>query len=255
MIGTVRRARLPWALAVGVAVGAAVVGSLAGCAGDGSGGRAAASGTSGSAAATSGSVTGSTLTEGLLPADTFGIQATVVPVTLEQLRQSTSSLGGAAMAGLEVEPPACAVAVQGTAPNYTKVDDLAAQSAISPTGTTVEALMTGSATKGAVERLRGSAAACPQATVAGPQSGTVTMTFQMVPIIERGDDAGALLLTTTVAKPDGTSTSVPTLMAAIEDHGRLLLLAESGTNGTVPDEAAFTALLDKAYTTQAHAFD
>jgi hypothetical protein len=256
MIGSVaRRPRSSGAVLVTAVASAAL---LAGCAtGSGHGGSAAASSSTSSSAAasSSGSVSGSTLTKGLLPADAFGTQATVVGLTLEQLRQSTATLGTGSTAGIQVDPPSCAAAVQGTSPNYDKVDDLAAQSAVSTSGATVEALMTGGPATGAAEKLRGAAAACPQATITTPQSGAVTITFTTVPVKHMGEDAAALQLTTSLTKPDGTKASVPALIGAVEDHHRLLLLITAGTNGTTPDPSAFTALLDKAYSTQAHAFD
>jgi hypothetical protein len=246
--GRLRSRRLPGAVLVSMAA----VGLLAGCAGSGSDGQAAASSTS-AAASSSGSVTGSALTKGLLPAAAFGSQATVVGLTLEQLKQTTSGLG-ASTAGVQVSPDACAAAVQGTTPDFSKVGDLAAQSAVGSGGATIEALMTGGPAKGAVDKLSGATAACPQATVTSPQ-GTVTLTFSSLPLKKMGDDAAALQLTTALTKPDGTSASVPALLGAVEDHGRLLLLVTAGTAGAAPDQAAFTALLEKAYSTQAHALD
>jgi hypothetical protein len=250
-VGRTRSRRLPGAVLASVAA----AGLLAGCAGSGKGsdGQAAAASTSSAASSSSGSVTGSTLTKGLLPAGAFGAQATVIGLTLEQLKQTTSTLG-ASTAGVQVSPDSCAAAVQGTAPDYSKVDDLAAQAATGSGGATIEALMTGGPAKGAVEKLTGAAAACPQATVTSPQ-GTVTLTFQSVPVRKMGDDAAAVQLTTALTKPDGTSTTVPALIGAVEDHGRLLMLVTAAGNGAAPDQAAFTALLEKAYATQAHALD
>jgi hypothetical protein len=240
---------------VAVLAGLAAAGLLAGCA-SGQGGSAAASSSTttsaaaSSAASSSGSVSGSKLTKGLLPADAFGTQATVIGLTLEQLRQSTSTLAAGSMAGIQVEPPSCAAAVQGTSPDYDKVDDLAAQSAVGASGATVEALMTGGPAKGAAEKLRGATAACPQATLTLPQAGQATITFTTLPIKDLGDDAAAVQMTTAVTKPDGTKASVPALIGAVEDHDRLLLLITAGTNGAAPDPAAFTALLEKAYSTE-----
>src|SRR4051812_49496829 len=108
--GRIRSRRLLGAVLASVAA----AGLLAGCAGagKGSGGQAAASSTSSAASSSAGSVTGSALTKGLLPAAAFGSQATVVGLTLEQLKQTTSGLGAAA-AGLQVSPDSCAAAVQG----------------------------------------------------------------------------------------------------------------------------------------------
>lgn len=253
MIGTAqRRIRRPGAVLAAVAT----AGLVAGCAGGGGGGgKAAASSSSAAASSSTGSVTGSGLTKGLLPADAFGTDATVVGLTLEQLKQSTATLGSGSTAGIQVDPPSCAAAVQGTSPDYDKVDDLAAQSATSSSGATVEALMTGAPAKGAAEKLRGSAAACPRATVTTPSSGTVTLSFEPLPLGTMGDDAAAVQLTTTLTKPDGSKLSVPALLGAVEDHHRLLLLITAGTGGAAPDRAAFTALLEKAYRTQASALD
>jgi hypothetical protein len=83
----------------------------------------------------------------------------------------------------------------------------------------------------------------------------VTLTFQSIPVKELGDDAAAVQLITTLTKPDGSKLSVPALLGAVEDHHRLLLLITAGTGGVAPDQAAFTALLEKAYRTQASALD
>jgi hypothetical protein len=88
-----------------------------------------------------------------------------------------------------------------------------------------------------------------------PSSGAVTLTFTSIPIKNMGDDAAAVRLTTTLTKPDGSKLTVPALLGAVEDHHRLLLLITAGTGGATPDQAAFTALLEKAYSTQASALD
>jgi hypothetical protein len=254
MIGTVaRRPRSPVAVLAATLAATASAALLAGCAGGGGGGTAAATSTSSSssaAASSSGSVSGSKLTKGLLPADAFGTQATVIGLTLEQLKQNTSALGAGSTAGLQVDPPSCAAAVQGTSPNYDQVKDLAAQSALSTGGATVEALMTGGPATGAAEKLGGAAAACPQATLTLPQSGQATITFTTVQIKDMGDDTAALQMTTSLTKPDGTRASVPALIGAVEDSDRLLLLITAGTNGAAPDQASFTSLLEKAYSTE-----
>ncbi|MCU1615865.1 MAG: uncharacterized protein JWO98_3405 [Frankiales bacterium] len=256
MIRTVRSIRFPAAAVAAVVAAVAAAGLLAGCAGGAKGGATAAgSSSSSSSSSSSGSVTGSKLTKGLLPAAAFGSDATVIGLTLEQLRQATSSQLGAAAAGIQVDPPSCAVAVQGSSPNYDKVGDLAAQSAMSPTGATVEALMTRGPAKGAAQKLRGAIAACPKATVTTPRSGTVTLTFAGVDVKKLGSDSAAMQLTTALTKPDGTSVSVPALLGAVEDHDRLLLLITAGKYGAAPDQAAFAALLEKAYSTQARALD
>jgi hypothetical protein len=49
--------------------------------------------------------------------------------------------------------------------------------------------------------------------------------------------------------------TVPALIGAVQDGKRLLLLATVATDGTPPDEAAFTSLLQKAVSTEQKALD
>ena len=234
-----------------LAAAVALAGLLAGCSGGTSGG-ATASG-SRSAASSSGSVTGTPLSAGLLPADAFGPHATVLNLTLDQLRRATASAGTASSGG-QVDPPSCAVAVQGGSPDFTGVADLAAQSATGPDGSTVEALLTGAPVPGAVDRVLGAVAACPRATVTTPDGTTSTLTFRSVPVPPMGDDAAAMEVTTSASGP-GAAQPSPALVGVVRDRDRLLLLLSAGAGGAAPDEARFTALLQQAYRTQARALD
>jgi hypothetical protein len=222
---------------------------LAGCGGGTE--EAADSSTSSSAAETS----APDLASGLLTAESFAPEATVAAVSLEQLRAGAglSALGK----DLTVTPEECAPAVQSTQPDLDAFDDVAALSATSPTGVTVEVLLRGGPTTGAVDLLSAAVERCPEAQISSPEIGTATVTFEEVPVPDLGDGAIALRFTTTVAAPDGTQVTVPALVGAFEDGDRLGLLtslADPRTpNAPAPDPAVFAALFEGAYETQADA--
>ena len=122
---------------------------LAGCGGGGGDDEAAgsSSATSSSAAETS----PPDLASGLLTAEAFPDDATVVAVSLEQLRAGAGL--GALGKDLTITPEECAPAVQGTQPDLDAFDDVSGLSATSPAGVTVEILMRGGPTTGAVDLL------------------------------------------------------------------------------------------------------
>ena len=225
---------------------------LAGCAGDSGNGEAA-----GSSAATSSAAPVPDLASGLLPADAFGDDATVVAVTLEQLRAGAglSALGK----DLTVTPAECAPAVQGAQPDLDAFDDVAGVSATGPTGVTVEILLRGGPTAGAVDLLAAAVERCPQAQVSSPTIGTATITFEQLPVPELGDGSIALRFTTAVTAPDGTQVTVPALVGAFEDGDRLGILTSLSDPTTptapAPDPAVFAGLLEDAYAAQADALD
>jgi hypothetical protein len=197
-------------------------------------------------------VTGSPLAAGLLPPEAFDPRATVVNLTLDQLRRSAGAVG-AGSGGMRVDPPSCAVAVQGGAPDFADVADLAAESAVGPDGSAVEALLTGAPVAGAVDRVLGAVAACPRATVTTPQGATTAITFRPVPVPSMGDGAAAMQVTTTSAAPGGAARTSPALIGVVRDRDRLLLLLAGGSDAA--DAARFAALLQTAYATQARALD
>jgi hypothetical protein len=219
---------------------------LAGC-GGGTAGHAAGP-SAGSAASSSGSVAGTPLSAGLLPAGAFDPRATVLDLTLDQLRRAVGTAGTTGPTG-RVDPPSCAVAVEGGGPDFTGVADLAAESADGPAGTTVEALLTGAPVQEAVDRVLGAVAACPQATVTTAEGTTATITFRSVPLPPMGDGAAAMEVTTSASGSPSTSA----LIGVVRDRGRLLLLLSAGRDGAAQDERAFTALLRQAFATQARA--
>ncbi len=226
---------------------------LAGCGGGDGGGEAAGSSapTTTSAAETS----APDLASGLLTADAFPDDATVVAVSLEQLRAGAglSALGK----DFTVTPPECAPAVQGAQPDLEAFDDVTGVTAQSPAGVTVEVLLRGGPTTGAVDVLGTAVERCPEAQISSPQIGTATVTFEELPVPDLGDGSIALRFTTVVTLPDGTQTSVPALIGVFEDGDRLGLLtslSDPTTPGApAPDAAAFTDLLEQAYQVQADA--
>jgi hypothetical protein len=225
---------------------------LAGC-GGGSGSDSAAD----SAAPTSSAAQTSApdLASGLLTAASFEPEATVVAVSLEQLRAGAGL--GALGKDLTVTPEECAPAVQGTQPDLDAFDDVAGLSATSPAGVTVEILLRGGPTQGAVDLLAAAIERCPQAQISSPEIGTATVTFEEVPVPDLGEGAIAVRFTTDVAMPDGTQVTVPALVGAFEDGDRLGLLtslADPRTpNAAAPDPAVFATRLAEAYEVQADA--
>jgi hypothetical protein len=193
------------------------------------------------------------LADGLLPAEAFGDQATVVPLSREQLQQS-AGLAPAAK-DLKVSPPECAAAVQGTQPDVDAFDDIAAQSATAGGVITVEMLLSGGPTAGSLDAIGQAVSRCPSAQISSTQFGTATVTFEAVPVDDLGDGTAALRFTTTLTQPDGARISVPALVGVVRDGNRVVTLVTLSQTGAAPDTAAFTSLLNQAYEAQAEALD
>ena len=199
----------------------------------------------------------SDLAAGLLPAEAFGPDATVVSVSPEQLSQGAGI--AAAAEGAEIQPEECRAAVEGTQPDLEDFADVAAQSASLGASTTVQMLVRGGPLEDVVVQLEQAAERCPQAQITLPGVGQAALTFENLPVDDLGDGAAVVRSAVVVAGPDGTQTSIPTLVGAVEDGDRLLLLltivADPSQPGGSADPAAFTALLAQAYETQADALD
>lgn len=268
----------PRRLPRGLLIGAAATTLVAGCASHGGSGKTAAGSSSDtSSSAASSSASGpkeSPLTKGLLPPSAFGSNANVVSLTLQQFQQATS--GKLSQAGdLKVDPPQCADALKTTQTDTDKVKDLVAEAATTQSGgqrmATVEAIMTGDAVNGAVDKLTAAIKNCSKITVSSSQMGQATVEFAKIDVSKVGDQAAAAQVTTTITPPGHAKVTVPALIGAARDSDRLVLLINAVANNPAgganqssgaaqpnvapPDTAAFTSLLQKAYTTEKKALD
>lgn len=239
------------------AVAVAVIALLTGCGGNGE--PDAAARTSSAASSTAEEPSEPDLASGLLPADAFGPEASVAALTLDQLRQG-AGMAASGTEGLQITPEACAAAVQGTQPSFDEFEDVAAQSATTGSGATVEVLVRGGPIKDAVGQMADAAQTCPQAQIASPRFGQATITFETLPVDDLGDGAALLRYTTAISLPDGTQAAIPALIGAVQDADRLLVLMNLDTGGVAggapappQDPAAFADLLAQAYEAQADA--
>ena len=225
--------------------------ALTACAGDEQAAEGAAESSSPAPASTSSAAPAdetSDLAAGLLPAEAFGEEATVVPLTREQLRQ------GAGLAAdpesLDISPESCAAAVSGTQPQIDDYEDVAAVSATVGATTTVEVILAGKATTGSVGQLAEAAESCPEARISSPELGEATVTFETLDVPDLGDGVAAVRYTTTLTQ-GGQEVSVPALVGLVEDGDRVVTLLTIATDGSSPDAAAFTSLLEQAFEVQA----
>ncbi|MDK3256472.1 hypothetical protein [Blastococcus capsensis] len=194
------------------------------------------------------------LASGLLPAEAFGPEATVIAVSPEQLRQGAGL--AAESEDLQLTPESCRATVAGTQPDIDDFEDIAAQTATTGASTTVEMLLRGGPLEETVAQLADAAQRCPTAQISSPEFGQATVTFENLPVEDLGDGAALVRYTTSLAAPDGSQVSVPTLIGAVEDGDRLLLLLniDAGQDpAAATDPAAFADLLEQAYEAQADA--
>ncbi|MGY1849491.1 hypothetical protein [Blastococcus sp. SYSU DS1021] len=244
------RHRRPGALLAG----AAAVVLLTGCGGGDASDRTAAAASSAAEASAAQATEAPDLASGLLPADAFGPDATVVAVSPEQLRLGAGI--AAAAPDVQITPDSCRAAVDGTQPDLAAFEDVAAQSATTGSATTVQMLVRGGPLDGAVAQMADAAERCPEAQLASPQIGEAAVSFENLPVADLGDGSALVRYTTAITAPDGSRVTVPTLIGAVEDDDRLLLLVslDTGLAGATPaDPAPFAELLQQAYETQADA--
>jgi hypothetical protein len=201
------------------------------------------------------------LASGLLTAADFGPEAVVASVSPEELEQGADQATSLAE-GAEVTPAECNAALEKTQPDFSDFEDVAAVSATEGTTVVVEMLIRGGPIEGSVDQLVDAAVRCPEVQVSSPQFGqaTATAVFENLPAPALGDAAAVVRYTTTVALPDGTQQSLPMLLGAVEEGDRLVFLTSlvvdpTGSAAVPLDDAAFTALLELAYETQADALD
>jgi hypothetical protein len=200
------------------------------------------------------------LASGLLAADAFGPEAAVVAISPEQLGQAAGLAAGAG--DIQITPEECSAAVAGTQPQFDDFDDVAAQVATVGPAATVEVLVRGGPIEDSVAQLAEAAERCPTAQISSPEIGAATVTFESLPVAALGDGSAMLRYTTSLALPAGSQTTIPTLIGAVEDGDRLLILMNLDTGaaaGAAPgppqDPAAFADLLQQAYEAQAAALD
>ncbi|MGY1781746.1 hypothetical protein [Geodermatophilus sp. SYSU D01036] len=227
---------------------------LAACGGEDVRGAASPASTAASGSSPTSPSSGTDLAPGLLPAEAFGAGAQVTPLTEAQLEQGAAAAGGTPE-DLQVTPPECEPAVQGTQPSFDEYDDVAAQVAVAGTVTTVQALASGGPAEDALAGFGQQLDQCREVQVSAPEIGTVTIAFAELDVPDLGDGSAGVTYTTTVTGPDGQQLTVPALVGVVQDGERVVVLLTTDTSGGRPDPAAFTALLEQAYETQADALD
>jgi hypothetical protein len=246
-----RRARRTALLATGLVAGAV----LTGCASGADVREAAATGTlspsDGVAAATP---SGADLAAGLLPAEAFGPDARVLPVSGEQLSRSAPA-GMGAPADLEVAPESCTAALQALPVHQPPAaEDLAAQVAVQGTTYTAELVAVAGPAAGLVGRLPELVDQCPQVTVSSPEHGSATIDLATFDVPDLGDAAVGVSVAVEATEPGGAEREASGLVGLVRQGDRVVALATGDREGAEPDQAAFTALLEQA-TAQAETLD
>jgi hypothetical protein len=242
-----RRARRTALLATGLVAGAV----LTGCASGADVREAAATGTpSPSAEVDAATPSGADLAAGLLPAEAFGPDARVLPVSGEQLSRSAPA-GMGAPADLEVAPESCTAALQALPVHQPPAaEDLAAQVAVQGTTYTAELV----AAAGLVGRLPELVDQCPQVTVSSPEHGSATIDLATFDVPDLGDAAVGVSVAVEATEPGGAEREASGLVGLVRQGDRVVALATGDREGAEPDQAAFTALLEQA-TAQAETLD
>ncbi|SET25474.1 hypothetical protein [Geodermatophilus poikilotrophus] len=193
------------------------------------------------------------LAAGLLPAEAFGPGARVVPVSGEQL--SRGALGGmGSPADVEVTPGSCTAALQALPLHQPPAaEDLAAQVAVQGTTYTAELLAVAGPAAELVGRVPGLVAQCPQVAVSSPERGSATVDLATFDVPDLGDASVGVSVEVAVTEPGGAQREASGLVGLVRDGDRVVALATADREGAEPDRAAFTALLEEAYDTQAAA--
>ena len=247
-----RRTRRTALLATGLVAGAVLTGCAAGGDVQEAASTAAPSPSAEAAATTSAAPD---LAAGLLPAEAFGADARVVPLSGEQL--SHGGLPGTGeMAGAQVTPEACAAALQALPVHQPPTaDDVAAQVAVQGTTYTAELLAVAGPAAELVGRVPELVGQCPQVTVGAPEGGSATVDLATFEVPDLGDAAVGVAVTAVATEPGGVQQTVSGLVGLVRDGERVVALATADREGAEPDRAAFTALLERAYDVQAAARD
>ncbi|MGY1592836.1 hypothetical protein ACI79D_12725 [Geodermatophilus sp. SYSU D00708] len=244
-----RRRSLPVVLA-----GLGVLTAVSACAERG--GEAAAPSSSAGPAATSPAAeeaelsTEDELAAGLLPPEAFGPDAQVLTVDVRQL--ASSGTGGLPPGG-SITPPECGQSVGSTQLTPEDFGVMVAQTATSSAAVTAQVLAESEQVDGEAAQFGELLEQCPEVTVAAPDGSTATVTFSDFEVPALGDASDGIAFTTAVQGADGTSITVPSLMAVAIDGQRALFLQQTGTNSAPLDEAAFTGLFEDAFAAQQQA--
>jgi hypothetical protein len=242
-----RRARRTTLLATGLVAGAV----LTGCASGADVREAAATGTpSPSAEAAAATPSGADLAAGLLPAEAFGADARVVPVSGEQLSRSAPA-GMGSPADVEVTPESCTAVLQALPVQQPPAaEDLAAQVAVQGTTYTAELLAVAGPAAELVGRVPELVAQCPQVTVSSPEHGSATVDLATFDVPDLGDAAVGVSVEVVATEPGGAQREASGLVGLVRDGDRVVALATGDREGAEADRAAFTALLEQAYDVQ-----
>ncbi len=244
--GTLREGRRAL-LATGLVAGALLTGCSAGADVQEAAATGAPAPSAEAAAATS---TAGDLAAGLLPADAFGADARVLPVSGERL--SHGGLGAiGSPADVQVTPESCTAALEALpVPQPPAADDVAAQIAVAGTTYTAELLAVAGPAAALVGEVPALIEQCPQVQVGSPEHGAATIDLATFDVPELGDDAVGVTVTAVATEPGGAQVTVPALVGLVRDGDRVLALATGDRAGGEPDRAAFTALLEQAYDAQ-----
>jgi hypothetical protein len=246
-----RRARRTSLLTTGLVAGAV----LTGCASDAGVQEAAATGAPPpSAEAAAATPAPADLAAGLLPAEAFGPDARVLPVSGQQLSDGTPAAMGAP-ADVEVTPEACTAALQALPVQPPAAEDLAAQVAVQGATYTAELLAVAGPAAGLVGRVPELVGQCPQVTVSSPEHGSATFDLATFDVPDVGDAAVGVSVAVAATEPGGTRREASGLLGLVQDGDRVVALATGDREGAEPDRAAFTALLEQAHEVQAEALD
>ena len=247
-----RRARRTALIATGLVAGAV----LAGCSSDADVREAAATGSpSPSAEAAAATTAGPDLAAGLLPAEAFGADARVVPVSGERLSHGAPAAVGS-LAGVQVAPEECAAALQALPVHQLpEAGDVAAQVAVQGTTYTAELLAVAGPAAELVSRVPELVDQCPQVQITSPEHGTATVDLATFDVPDLGDGAVGVAVTAVATEAGGAQVTVPALVGLARDGDRVVALATTDREGAEPDRTAFTALLEQAFDAQADALD
>lgn len=223
-----------------------VLALAAACGGGGGDGGAAPSSASSAAYTSQEEEPASTeeLSAALLPAEAFGPDADVVKISVDEISTAT---GGGLPPGATVQPANCAQLAGSAQLSPEDFGAIVAQTATSPTSITVEVLAESEQIDSALPGFDDVPAECRQFTVTAQDGTAATVTSAPLDVPSLGDASGGVTLTVALRGPDGSSLTVPTLIAVAAEGQRLLFLQQVSPQAAPLDPAAFSALFEEAF--------